>query len=49
MGENRSLRTIEVEMVDILVYRFKTGMSTISNKLPYQFALEVEFLNFESF
>ena len=48
-GEKKSLRTIEIEMVDILVYRFKTEMPTISNQLPYQFALGVKFLNFESF
>ena len=48
-GKKKSLRTIEVEMVVILVYRFKTEMPAISNQLPYQFALGVKFLNFESF
>ena len=33
LGEKKSLRIIEVEMVVILVSRFKTEMSTISNQL----------------
>ena len=47
-GEKKSLRTIEVEMVDILVFRFKTEMSTISNQLSYQFAFGAKIVNFES-